>query len=99
MNKNSIDMEYVIKDSGAVTAIPSPYYNGFRTARHLFVVRDAEDYKKEVLERQFQSACELFAHKIQRLNTLEEPLTEKGQHTLHASLETLLELHTLLKKK
>jgi len=94
-----ITAPYVIQNQDFISLIPSPYYNNSRPIQHLFVVRDTEDYKKEVLKRQFQNACELFAHQVQELETLQEPLTTKGQHALRTSLETLLELHTLLKKK
>jgi len=92
-------MQYVIKSNNIISAVLSPHYNYECHFWPALVVRDAENYKTKVLEKQFQHACTLFGDNLARLARLDRALSKKEKMLLATSLNGLLDLHTLLKKK
>lgn len=92
-------MSYTIQNHHIITSVSSPYYNFVPQCFKTWVVHDGKDSTQEVLTKQFRRACGLFAGEIIQLARLNRTLTETEKEKFRTSLDALLELHVLLKRK
>lgn len=92
-------MLYKIQNNYKIVSVPSPYYQNKQYATQVQLIYDAEKDKKEMLKMEFEHACALFGKNLTRLAQLNRVLSKKEKTLLAISLNNLLELHTLLKKK
>ena len=79
---------YRIRRGHTVTDMPS---------FHTRVLYDGENLQ-QILEKQFQRACELLAGEIIELTRNDRALTVEEQENLTSALDGLLQLHTTLRQ-
>ena len=64
---------------------------------HTRVLHDGEN-PQQILEKQFQHACGLFAGEIIQLTRTDRALTMEKQENFTSALDGLLQLHTTLRQ-